>query len=124
MLLEGFWEIQSAFDLTLLNHVLEYVAEVRKLANEKKTTAKRALDILEIALPIFIHACDMSENDAKLSDEVASLQEEFEKTKTEMLECQVEFEMEKRAVKLKHSKDLLRMSQRFCYSKIIYYVHL
>ena len=87
--------------------ILEYVAKVRNLAIEKKTTVKRALDILEISLPIFIMANDLSKDDERLSDEVAILQEEYEDTKKEIIRCQEEFEMEKRKETLKHGKALL-----------------
>lgn len=85
----------------------EFVATVRRLASEKKTTVKRALDILEITLPVFLLACELSQDDAKLSEEYAILQEEYEETKKEMDKSQTEFDMEKRAEHLRRGKNLL-----------------
>ena len=88
-------------------NILEFVATVRRLASEKKTTVKRALDILEITLPVFLLACELSQDDAKLSEEYAILQEEYEETKKEMDKSQTEFDMEKRAEHLRRGKNLL-----------------
>ena len=83
---------------------------MKQLALEKKTTVKRALDILELTLPVFIAACDLSKKDTKLSDEFAILEEEYEETKQEIMRYQIELEMEKREEAIKHGKALLSKS--------------
>eukprot|EP00112_Aurelia_sp_Birch-Aquarium-sp1_P008330 Seg1914.9 transcript_id=Seg1914.9/GoldUCD/mRNA.D3Y31 product="hypothetical protein" protein_id=Seg1914.9/GoldUCD/D3Y31 len=88
----------------------DFIARVRLLADEKKTTVKRALDILELALPVFLRACELSQEQPKLSEEFNELQELYQKTMQEMLEHQKEFQMEERQAKLAEGKVLLERS--------------
>ena len=80
---------------------------MRQLAAEKKTTVKRALDILEIVLPIFIHATDIPKDDLQLSEEFQKLQEEYERTRAGVIESQLAFEMEQREQLMNHGKAVL-----------------
>ena len=80
---------------------------MRLLADEKKTTVKRALDILELALPVFLRACELSQEEPKLSEEFNDLQELYQRTMQEMLQHQKEFQMDERQAKLADGKVLL-----------------
>ena len=70
---------------------------------------KRAQDVLDICLPSFILACQLSEEDIKLSSEYSELQDLYQEVKAEVLRCQQEFQMEEREEKVKEGHALLRM---------------
>ncbi len=81
--------------------------KARGLAYESKTTVKRALDLLEISLPVFIRACEISKEKPELSGDFVQLQDLYKNTMQEMVQHQKAFEMEEREKKLAEGKGLL-----------------
>jgi len=88
----------------------ELILKARGLAYESKTTVKRALDLLEISLPVFIRACEISKEKPELSGDFVQLQDLYKNTMQEMVQHQKAFEMEEREKKLAEGKGLLERS--------------
>lgn len=88
----------------------EHIAKARQLACESKTTVKRALDLLETTLPVFVRACEISKENPELSADFIQLQDLYKNTMHEMKHHQQAFEMEQREIKLAEGKNLLERS--------------
>eukprot|EP00794_Sanderia_malayensis_P008859 gene8859-9808_t len=89
---------------------IERLVNVRELALQNKTTVKRALDILEVVLPVFIRACEVVKDRPKLSGELVHLQNLYQNAMQMMLQHQQNFEMEQREKRLAEGKGLLERS--------------
>ena len=75
---------------------LEKAKEVRQVAKNGKTTLKRAMEIMEVALPPFLTACEKSYEKNDLTLEVGIEYEQYETCMSEKRRAGLDFDLGER----------------------------
>ena len=72
---------------------LENMSRARKEASDGKTTVKRAMEIIELALPIFVTAWSKSQEKVELNEEVMNALYAFEESRHAVSEAGLDIDL-------------------------------